>query len=143
MITRKDIMNLESKLVFPFLLVTTFLFTSCNGQPQENKNLFVNLNSPEFGEKIKSQPGIILDVRTEDEYREGHLPDAMLMDYYDEDFKARILKLDSTQTIYVYCQAGIRSAKAGNILGKAGFKNVFCLKGGIDQWEENKLPLEK
>ncbi len=87
---------------------------------------------------------VLLDVRTPDEFADGYIRDAVNMDYYD-DFKNKINTLDKNTTYFVYCKAGSRSASAADIMRKAGFKEVYELKGGILGWENSgrKLTNEK
>ena len=59
---------------------------------------------------------IVLDVRTNDEYNQGHLENAVMIDYYKPDFKQRLAKLDKTKPVFVYCAAGARSEAAAQAL---------------------------
>ena len=75
---------------------------------------------------------ILLDVRSPQEYKEGYLNGAINIPLYElEECCACKLK-DRQKTIIIYCQSGIRSRKAVNILKKNGFKNLYHLKGGLD-----------
>lgn len=108
-----------------------FLFGSGNG---EN-----NLDPKQFQEKMKEKNTIILDVRTPDEFKNGHIKGAINIDFYNN-FLNHIGKLNKSKNYLLYCRSGNRSNTALKIMGKAGFKNVFHLKNGIISW---KLPLEK
>lgn len=79
---------------------------------------------------------IILDVRTAEEYKEGHLPGASQIDYYGTDFKSQVSKLDKSKPIFVYCKGGGRSASSCEILKDLGFKEVYNLQGGITDWKK-------
>lgn len=91
----------------------------------------------------RSDDYVLLDVRTPDEVKEASIPGALNIDYKSDDFESRVSELDKSKTYYVYCEAGVRSAKAGKIMLQQGFKSVYSLKGGIRAWEEKKLPLTK
>ncbi|MCI0751574.1 MAG: rhodanese-like domain-containing protein [Flammeovirgaceae bacterium] len=93
--------------------------------------------SPEaFEQKLNSTSNkIVVDVRTVDEFNQGHLPNAILIDYYKEDFKQQLSKLDKNKTLFVYCAAGGRSADAARQLMDLGFKNVIDLEGGMGAWK--------
>ena len=79
---------------------------------------------------------VILDVRTEEELAHGFIPGATNIDIYKgQGFIYRLDELDKTKHYYVYCQAGVRSAKACLIMRQMGFENTYNLHGGFDQWK--------
>ena len=85
--------------------------------------------------KIKqNQDAIIIDVRSSQEYNEGHLSGAINIPYYE--IKRNISKFvkDKTQEIVVYCQEGVRSKQAYKILKKLNYEKVFNLYKGLDNW---------
>ena len=75
---------------------------------------------------------ILLDVRSPQEYGEGHLTGAINIPLYELEQCCECKLKDIEKTIIVYCQSGIRSKKAIAILKKNGFKNLYHLKGGLD-----------
>jgi rhodanese-related sulfurtransferase len=83
---------------------------------------------------------ILLDVRTEEEVKQGALPNAQNI-VYDDSFSDKLGGLSKESPIFVYCAAGKRSAKAAEILKEKGFKEVYQLKGGLNAWRDAKLPL--
>jgi len=85
----------------------------------------------------------ILDVRTPDEFRQGHLADAVNIDFYAPDFKERLQKLDRERPYVVYCKKGMRGAKAMEILKQAGFSRVYNISGGYDTWCARGLPVQR
>lgn len=86
---------------------------------------------------------VVLDVRTPQEFDEGHLKGALLLDVKDTDaFDKGIAALDKSKHYYVYCRSGRRSMNACGIMSKKGF-SVTNLKGGILAWEKDKLPIVK
>ncbi|PAW60370.1 MAG: hypothetical protein B9S37_09600 [Verrucomicrobiia bacterium Tous-C3TDCM] len=92
----------------------------------------------------KNQSLRILDVRTAEEYKEGHLDGAVLVPLqakaFVEDVKKSI-KLD--EPVLVYCRSGGRSARAIAILREAGYTKLQELKGGMIAWEKAKQPTKK
>lgn len=76
---------------------------------------------------------IILDVRTEQEYSEGHIPGAVLLPDYEVSERAEELLPDKEQLILVYCRSGNRSRGASAALAKLGYTNVVEF-GGIRSW---------
>ena len=82
---------------------------------------------------------IVLDVRTGEEYKSGHIEGAVNYDVLDSTiFLTQIEKLDKDKTYLVYCRSGKRSADAASIMDQKGFSNVFNMKGGILAWQKKK-----
>ena len=75
---------------------------------------------------------ILLDVRNEKEYNEGHLPGAILIPEYEIQQEALNKLKDKNQKIYVYCRSGSRAKKAINKLKKLGYTNLHYLGGIIE-----------
>lgn len=110
--------------------------SGCNG----NENI-VSVSAPEFDKEIKADSVQLLDVRTPQEYAEGHIDGALNINVQSEDFQKMAEKdLSKDATILVYCRSGRRSMDAAEILTKLGYK-VVNLKGGIIEWKEEGLPV--
>jgi phage shock protein E len=86
---------------------------------------------------------VVLDVRTPDEYKSGHIAGAANIDFNAADFAEKVGKLDKEKTYVVHCQRGGRSTKSLETFRKLGFKNLVHLDGGMAGWEKAKLPVEK
>ncbi len=97
----------------------------------------------EFVEKHKAQGGVLLDVRTPDEYKAGHLAGAENVNFYDADFAEKIAGKDKQKTYFVYCRSGGRSGKTAAMMKEAGFASVYDMAGGMNAYEAAKLPIEK
>ena len=94
------------------------------------------ISKEQFKKVIESYPEVqIIDVRTEKEFNKGSIAKAININYMDENFEARIRDLDKNKVTLVYCQAGGRSAKALQVLKKAGFVRVAELEGGYSNWD--------
>lgn len=79
---------------------------------------------------------VLLDVRTEGEYYQGHIPNSILIDIYKgQGFIYKIDELDKSKNYYVYCRSGARSGQACRIMNKLGFENAYNLVGGIINWK--------
>ncbi len=85
----------------------------------------------------------VIDVRTPDEFKEGHIKGAKNIDIMSKDFEAQLGKLDKTQPTLVHCQAGGRSTRALPIFEKLGFKNLIHLDDGFGGWEAAGKPVVK
>lgn len=121
------------KLVF--LLLAVMLLTAC-GQNKENDReaVYVNITAEEAKQIMDSEEGyIILDVRTQEEYDEGHIPGAILIPYTQIEEKAEEVLTDKDQLILVYCHSGRRSKIAAEALEELGYTNIKEF-GGIIDW---------
>lgn len=95
-------------------------------------------------EKKMEQPDVqLVDVRTPEEFAEGHLENAINIDITADDFDSKIAALDKEKPVMVYCKAGGRSAKASSRLNELGFKNISDLEGGIINWNSENKPIVK
>jgi rhodanese-related sulfurtransferase len=124
------------KKILTILLAAIGLNTACSQN-------FDNTDVKEFAELISDSSVIILDVRTADEYAEGHIRGAILIDQNKSDFVELVkAKLPTEKIIAVYCRSGRRSANAASLLAKEGYKLVN-LKGGILAWIKENQPVTK
>lgn len=116
-----------------FFLTLTIISLVFNCNIPSNSS-FQDINSDELELMINKEDLILLDVRTTVEYSNGHLISAVNIDYYKDNFDDEIDKLDKLKPIVVYCKSGGRSSKSALKLVEKGFKKIFNLKGGFDQW---------
>ncbi len=90
----------------------------------------------------RDDPGFVLiDVRTPEEFRAGHIEGAFLIDYHGADFLERMAGLDRNATVFLYCRSGNRSSKAMQMIRDMGFAKVHDLAGGVIAWTKSGLPL--
>lgn len=82
---------------------------------------------------VRESDYIILDVRTESEYKEAHIPKAVLLPDYEILDRANEVLPDKDKTILVYCRSGRRSKNASAELAALGYTNVYEF-GGIIDW---------
>jgi rhodanese-related sulfurtransferase len=85
----------------------------------------------------------VIDVRTPDEFKDGHIQGAKNIDIMGNDFEAQLGKLDKTQPTLVHCQAGGRSTRALKVFEKLGFTNLIHLDEGFGGWEAAGKPVVK
>jgi rhodanese-related sulfurtransferase len=94
---------------------------------------------------VKSSKGkddfVILDVRTDDEFNNGCLEDAVNIDFNGSNFRKMLKLMDKSKTYLVYCQSGIRSRKAIEQMSDIGFKNIYHMHEGIEGWKAKRLKL--
>lgn len=91
-------------------------------------------------EENKANPDfVILDVRTPEEYADGHIAESILLDFYADGFEAELDKLDKSKTYLVYCRSGNRSGKSVKMMKDLNFMEVYDVDGGIVRWEAEGL----
>lgn len=122
------------------IAVIAMLFYSCsNGQ--NNATYKTSLSATEFASKIKELPSAtLLDVRTSEEFSEGHLINAVNYDWNGKEFDTQIAPLDKSKPIFIYCLSGGRSSSAASKMRSAGFAQVYEMDGGIMKWRGANLP---
>ena len=84
----------------------------------------------------------VIDARTPDEYKGGHIEGALNIDVSVPSFAGEIAKLDKGKKYLVYCNTGNRSFFASNMMRNSGFNNFFLLEGAIFECKRNNLPFE-
>lgn len=127
---------------FKIFALFAFLLSCFSGCAQK---VFKDADVQEF-EKITAEKSVvILDVRTPQEFADGHIKDAVNIDVKADSFKDEALRQlsDKNQMIAVYCRSGRRSVTAANILSSEGYKNIVNLKGGILSWQSEGKAVEK
>lgn len=112
------------------IFVASRFFGGNNQGANGSNSAYCNLSANEYKE-TDTEGAVILDVRTQREFDNGHLENAMVIDIYKRDFRDKIAQLDKTKTYYVYCLTGVRSRSAVNFMMQSGFAKVCNLEGGV------------
>ena len=102
-----------------------------------------HVNAKEAAALVTDKKVTVLDVRTDDEFSEGHIKGAKNFDVNSPKFESRISALDKTQSYLVHCAAGGRSTRSLEIFKKLGFENIIHLDGGFNGWKAAGLAEEK
>lgn len=113
-------------LIFGLIL---FGFISCTIGETDSVN---NVSHIDFTESNQ----VLLDVRTPEEFAEGHLPNAININLKSDKFEEIIDTLDKSKTYYVYCRTGKRSTEAIKKLNKVGIENLVNLKDGYSAYKK-------
>lgn len=125
------------KNVLLYLLLFTVI--SCQSQPGNE----TRLNADEFEKGLTKQGIQVLDVRTANEFKSGHIKNALQADWTNKkQFSERLNYVDQDKPVYIYCLVGSRSAYAADWMRSNGFKNVIELTGGINAWKRAGKPVE-
>lgn len=102
-----------------------------------------SVDANHFENAIHANNVQLLDVRSANEYAEGHIAHAANIDALQNDFLAKAQRsLSKKKPAYVYCRSGKRSMMAANKLAKAGYK-VINLRGGIMEWTDAGKPVNR
>lgn len=117
-----------STIITTIIIITTgivmFNFLSKSGG---------NENMSDWKQKLEEEPGVIIDVRSQNEFDQGHLASADLQyDFNSGEFEEKVDDLDKDKTYYLYCRTGNRSGKAAQIMKDRGFENVHNIGGFED-----------
>jgi len=119
------------------LFIVVFVQASC-GQSTETTR-----SAEKFKEEIANPDVILLDVRTPEEFAEGHLENSINLNYNDADFASKVDSLDKKKQYEIYCRSGKRSGASVKLMQEKGIKNVHDLQGGILEWEAKGFPVTK
>ncbi len=117
-------------------LCLSMLFVGCTAKEQEEPVMisYEQISQEQAKTLMESESDyVILDVRTEEEFAEGHIADAILIPDYAIKEKAESMLTDKNQVILVYCRSGRRSKLAASELVTLGYTNVKEF-GGIIDW---------
>jgi rhodanese-related sulfurtransferase len=101
--------------------------------------------TPDEAEKLlKANPKtVVIDVRTPEEFKAGHIPGAKNIDFYGDDFAKQIAALDKSKTYILHCAAGGRSGQACKTGEVQSLPSVYHLNQGFKAWEQAGKPVEK
>jgi len=86
---------------------------------------------------------VVLDIRTPQEFQDGHIEGAINIDYRSPTFGTDLDRLEKTKTYFVYCRIGRRSGDAIGIMIRKGFTSIYRTPGDIVAWRAAGLPLVK
>ena len=127
-------------LVTAFLAVTYFLIQDI---VEAGVRKYQTISPMLTVTKLNTGHPIIIDVREEGEFKKGHISDAIHIPLGSIEKQIKKIDLYKQDDVIVVCHTGTRSASACSNLGKLGFESVFLMTGGMQSWEENKLPIIK
>ena len=135
------------------LTLTASLFVGCGNNNTENKDANTQTSSESSSETQSEavskdisideskklindgEVTLILDVRNEDEFAEGHLKNAIQIPVKELKENLNDIEKFKDELVLVYCRSGKRSAEAMDILKENGFKNLVHMKDGISKWD--------
>lgn len=130
--------RIKYALSLMLMAVCAIQVSGCGG----NEDI-VSVSASDFEKEMKADSVQLLDVRTPEEYAEGHIAGAININVQSGDFlKLAEKELSTDSTVLVYCRSGRRSMTAADRLAKMGYR-IVNLKGGINEWKADGLPIVK
>lgn len=126
------------------IIFISVLNLNCKTEPSNSatqRGKVILVSPADFKEKSQNQT--IIDIRTPQEYRQGHLKNAVNINLFDRAFLEEIDKLDKSKPVFIYCRTGNRTSSASKKMLNLGFQQVYDLKGGISNWVRSKNEIEK
>lgn len=122
-------------------LVGGILFTSCQTNQvekvtstEEIQQIISSLNNVNQVD-LSNPNNVLIDVRTPEEYAEGHVPGAINLNVKDNNFGKKVSELDSTKNYYIYCRSGVRAKSAEAIMLENNLKKVHTFQDGMLTYE--------
>jgi rhodanese-related sulfurtransferase len=123
---------MQSKLItlMMVILMTISVIAGCGGAASPQTN--VDVTAQQALKMWQAKEATIIDVRTPEEYREGHIPDAPLIPL--SELASRSAEVPKDKKVLIICRSGNRSAQAIKLLRDKGFTNVYNVTGGMSEW---------
>ncbi|MFT3752690.1 MAG: rhodanese-like domain-containing protein [Paludibacter sp.] len=125
-----------------YLIIALSTFFAFNGYARKTVSTVKPLTSEEFQKIIASKTVTLIDVRTAEEFSDGHIPGAVNLDVNNPDFVSSIEKLIKKKPLALYCRSGNRSKLAAAKLSKLKIK-IYELNLGIKDWIQAGFPVTK
>jgi len=136
---------LKSILSGLFLLSLIALFASCKNSTETKKAEQIDetgnvqyeniiLEPSDFASRMKQSDAVIVDLRFPPEYEEGHIENAINVNFFDPNFQSNILELDKSKTYFLYGKGEAPTKRAAIYMKQKGFSAVYTIKGGYEAW---------
>jgi len=131
------------------LILITLSSMKCDKEYKENKNLennqtIITISVDDFyrlvSENKKNKDVVIIDFRTQEEYKGGHLENAININFYDNNLKDILNNLEKDKIYLIYCRSGNRSRKALKIMEELNFKQVYNMEGELFNGISKDIP---
>ncbi|MEM6831685.1 MAG: rhodanese-like domain-containing protein [Bacteroidota bacterium] len=124
---------------FLFQLPLVFALSGC--QPNQETGVTI-VNAAQVKQLLEEEVTVI-DVRTPQEYDNGRIKGALLINFLGKDFEEEVIKLDKSKPLLIYCGVGGRSKKACEQMLKVGFERLYDYQGGFSDWSSKGEEIER
>jgi len=144
------------KRLFIYFLTFSQLLFSCKTNSKENQfqtdnqstqtttdGSIYNVSVTDFQNALDLNDATLVDVRTPQEYQQGHIAGAINIDWYQRSFRNHILHIPKDKPILIYCRSGNRTSKTSGVLKSLGYTEIYNLEKGINQWAIQKAPITR
>ncbi len=129
---------MKMKVLLPVLVLLLSSFAAVQAQKK------VEVSSQQVNTMLQKEKNwVVLDVRTPNEFNEGHIKGAININIYDQNAPGRIDKLNRNAKYIVYCRTHNRSGIAVEHMMQSGFKTIYQMMDGFPGWAANRLPVQK
>lgn len=125
-------------LIVILTALSIFIISGCSNLNKDVNNInetnkIIKISAVQAKEEMKDSNTIVLDVRSQEEYNNGHIENSILIpiDNLEDDAETKLINKD--QKILIYCRSGNRSEKAADLLLQMGYTNIYDF-GGINDW---------
>ena len=121
---------MKQLVILPLLIVMSL------SKPLQDQVITV-LPLNKFIALTKNKDVQLIDVRTPEEFKQGHIINAKNIDFFSQNFDVQFENLDKSKPVYIYCRSGNRSGKDAIKLAKKGFVKILDLEGGYLNYSKN------
>lgn len=128
----------HSTLFIALLIIVVFLVQTIFTDATRKYNM---VSAPEATNLINREEAVVIDVRNQNEFKAGHIAGAINIPLTDIKQGSDKLKKYEGKPLLIYCKASTESGEACKLLSKEGKKNLHCLKGGVQSWQDASMPL--
>ncbi|WP_299257388.1 rhodanese-like domain-containing protein [uncultured Aquimarina sp.] len=132
---------MKIKTILAVVVLSILLFSCTDSNTKDTAVELITVE--EMDSLLEMEKVQLVDVRTPQEYAEGHIEGAINIDFSDENFETLISEVDKSKPVAVYCGRGGRSGKCSSYMKKAGFTKIYDLDGGITEWKYKGKTLVK
>lgn len=137
-------MKKQIYVLFAIMILSSLFILNKNVLSEQNNDfeiISVSDASKLIDKNKDNQDIVILDVRTHEEYKSGHIANSVNINYKSSDFKEQIEKLDKNKSYITYCRSGRRSTGASQTMKELGFQKIIMIQGGMTAWSKEGLPV--
>ncbi|BFT31304.1 hypothetical protein D210916BOD24_24800 [Alteromonas sp. D210916BOD_24] len=132
------------KIALPMMFAIAGIVMSISIPHSANANSQTSVApSPHVVERVANKEWLLLDVRSTEEFAQGHIPGAMNIPFDEIDHYLAELDTHKGKPIIIYCRSGRRARIAMKVLADLNFPDVMHLEGDVEGWSEAGLPLER
>ena len=124
------------KIIRPFLMLLLIVGIKISSFAQEGKGRIEVLDNKAFETKLIHERGVLVDLRSEAEIKDGIIKGARHAEWPGSEFEKMAERFYKMEPVFLYCAGGYRSQEAAEWLIKKGFQNVKILENGFDSWNQ-------